>query len=307
MIVIASTKPYAKKMLIDAFQQYAAVGSYCLVGDDQAKDATTAACWFPDFDKLNQLPHLKLIHSMGAGIEHLDLNKIQPSHQVCRIVDKDHKLGMFNYLKWGVLYYQRYFDQYLQQQRKCIWKQFPQLTESDIQIGVMGLGELGAFVAEKLANEGYQVSGWSRSKKILSEVQCFSGLDEFDSFLKQSQLLINLLPLTKETFGILSKENFVKLPKGAVIINSGRGAHLHIQDLIDLIKSKHIRGAILDVFEHEPLDYASPLWKIPEIVITPHIASHAHLENVVKQIVENDQRIRQGLPLLNCVDIKRGY
>lgn len=307
MIVIASTKPYAKKMLIDAFQQYAAVGSYCLVGDEQAKDATTAACWFPDFDKLNQLPHLKLIHSMGAGIEHLDLNKIQPSHQVCRIVDKDHKLGMFNYLKWGVLYYQRYFDQYLQQQRKCIWKQFPQLTESDIQIGVMGLGELGAFVAEKLANEGYQVSGWSRSKKILSEVQCFSGLDEFDSFLKQSQLLINLLPLTKATFGILSKENFVKLPKGAVIINSGRGAHLHIQDLIDSIKSKHIRGAILDVFEHEPLDYASPLWKIPEIVITPHIASHAHLENVVKQIVENDQRIRQGLPLLNCVDIKRGY
>lgn len=92
-----------------------------------------------------------------------------------------------------------------------------------------------------------------------------------------------------------------------MIINSGRGAHLHIQDLIDSIKSKHIRGAILDVFEHEPLDYASPLWKIPEIVITPHIASHAHLENVVKQIVENDQRIRQGLPLLNCVDIKRGY
>ncbi|EHF3481035.1 glyoxylate/hydroxypyruvate reductase A [Acinetobacter baumannii] len=307
MIVIASTKPYAEKMLIDAFQQYAPVGSYCLAGDIQSKDATTAACWFPDFDQLNQLPHLKLIHSMGAGIEHLDLTKIQPSHQICRIVDKDHKFGMLSYLKWGVLYYQRYFDQYLQQQKKCLWKQFPQLTQSDIQIGVMGLGELGAFVAEKLANEGYQVSGWSRSKKILSEVQCFCGMDEFDNFLKQSQILINLLPLTKETCRILSKETFVKLPQGAAIINSGRGAHLHIQDLIDSIKSKHIRGAILDVFEHEPLDHTSPLWTIPEIVITPHIASHAPLETVVKQIVENDQRIKQGLPLLNCVDITRGY
>lgn len=307
MIVIASTKPYAQKMLLDAFQKYAPVGSYCLTEDYCASQATTAACWFPDLENLNQLPHLQLIHSMGAGIEHLDLAKIKSSHQVCRIIDQDHKYGMLSYIQWGVLYYLRYFDQYLQQQAERVWKQLPQLKASELQIGVMGLGELGAFVAEKLASEGYQVSGWSRSRKSLKHVECFANDAEFEIFLSKSQILINLLPLTDATRGILSQPTFENLPKGAAIINSGRGAHLKTQDLLDAIDSKHIRGAILDVFEQEPLDQQSPLWSRAEIVLTPHIASHAPLEVVVKQILENDRRISQNLPLLNCVNIKRGY
>jgi len=307
MIVIASTKAYAKQMLIDAFQQYAPEGSYCLEEDEHANQATTAACWFPNLDNLNQTPSLKLIHSMGAGIEHLELAKIKESHQVCRIVDQDHKFGMLSYLQWGVLYFQRFFDQYLKQQTKQIWQQHPQLKNADVHIGIMGLGEIGGFVAEKLASEGYQVSGWSKSKKSLKHVDCFAGDAELEVFLACSQILINVLPLTHETRGILSQSTFEKLPRGATVINSGRGEHLVIQDLLNLIDAKHIRGAILDVFEQEPLNPSSPLWNKAEIVLTPHIASHAPLEVVVQQILENDRRVMQGLPLLNCVNIGRGY
>lgn len=307
MIVIASTKPYAQKMLLDAFQAYAPADCFCLPDDVRAQTATTAACWFPDMDRLDQLPQLKLIHSMGAGIEHLDLHRIQHKYELCRIIDANHKQGMLNYLHWGVLYYQRYFDRYMQNQKKQCWQQYPQLQEKDVKIGIMGLGEIGAFVAERLANYGYQVSGWSQSKKQINAVTSYSGQFEFDQFLAESHILINLLPLTPVTQQILSAETFGKLPRGAALINSGRGGHLNEKNLLAYLKSGHLRGAILDVFEQEPLAPLNPLWEAENVLITPHIASHAPLDVVVAQIIENDRRLAMQQPLINVVDIKRGY
>lgn len=307
MIVISSTQDYARNMLLEAFQAYAPEDRFCLPDDPRAMQATTAACWFPDMEQLQQLPMLKVIHSMGAGIEHLDLKHIGSKYQICRIVDHDHKQGMLNYLQWGVLYYQRCFDLYMSQQRQQNWRQYPQLREQDICIGVMGLGELGAFVADKLSSAGYRVKGWSKSRKYLNGVDTYAGFDELNAFLAEIQILINLLPLTQETEQILSRKIFLQLAKGAAIINTGRGAHLNVNDLVECLESGHLRGAILDVFEHEPLTDAHPLWKTQNVVITPHIASHAPLNVVVKQILENDDRMINQQALVNTVDYERGY
>jgi glyoxylate/hydroxypyruvate reductase len=307
MIVIASSVKEIEKILLDSFQQYAPAGSFCMLDDVDAIDATTAACWFPHIEQLKELPKLELIHSMAAGVEHLDLAALSGQYKVCRIVDASHKQGMLSYLLWGVLYYQRYFDQYLLNQRQAIWHQFPQLQASDIHIGIMGMGELGAYVGQEFSKMGYHVLGWSKNLKYLDGIQSFAGQDEFPEFLSKTQILINLLPLTNETIGILSKTTFQHLPQGAVIINSGRGAHLLPDDLLEQLRAEHLRGAILDVFPEEPLDKNHVLWRSEGVVVTPHIASHASLKTVVEQIVENDERLMNKQKLMNQIDLSRGY
>ncbi|WP_109441344.1 2-hydroxyacid dehydrogenase [Acinetobacter haemolyticus] len=307
MIVISTTVPKIQKWLEDAFAKYAPNESYCLAHSAEALHATTAVSWFPDLDYLETLPQLKLIHSMAAGVEHLNLERIGQRYQVCRVVDQLHQKGMFDYLQWGVLYYQRFFDQAFEQKKQLRWRQYPQRSGAEIKIGIMGLGQMGGYISQRFAALGYQVSGWSRSLKSLENVQCFAGDSDFGAFLSQAEILINLLPLTESNRGILSRDLFDQLPERACVINCGRGQHLVEQDLIDYLDSGHLRGAILDVFSHEPLAVESPLWQHHKIVVTPHVASHAPWSVVVEQILENDRRIKQGRNLLNPIDTTKGY
>ena len=307
MIVIATRIPKVQKWLEDAFARYAPADSYCLMDSELAQHATTAIAWFPDLEQLQQLKNLKLIHSMAAGVEHLNLDQIKGHYKVCRVVDHHHQQGMFDYLQWGVLYYQRYFDLILAQQKQQIWQQHPQRDNASVTIGIMGLGHMGSFIATELASRGYQVLGWSRSEKNLSAVKCYSGQESFHDFLAQSEILINLLPLTQETKAILSKPTFDHLPQHACIINCGRGQHLLEEDLLDYLDQKRLRGAILDVFQQEPLAKDHPFWLHPNIVVSPHMASHAPWSVVVKQALDNDQRIQAGRELVNSVDIEKGY
>jgi glyoxylate/hydroxypyruvate reductase A len=143
MIVISSTVPNIEAILVKSFQKYAPVGSFCTVDSPEAEQATTAASWFPDLEKLRKLPELGLIHSIAAGVEHLNLNKIRSDQSVCRVLDPHHQKGMFDYLLWGVLYFQRYFDRMIQQQKQQLWKQYRQSYSHHIQIGIMGLGHRG--------------------------------------------------------------------------------------------------------------------------------------------------------------------
>lgn len=272
MIVIATDVPAIEKIVFDAFEKYAPPNSYCGLDDIRAKDATTAACWFPNVDKLLDLPNLELVHSMAAGVEHLNIQALNGKYKVCRIVNSSHKSAMFNYLLWGILYFQRHFDSYLKNNQKAIWQQLPQRPSSEFCIGIMGLGEIGHHVALQLRDMGYPVVGWSNSAKNIDGVQTFAGL-----------------------------------PSGAAIINTGRGGHLNAADLLSALDSGHLSGAILDVFEHEPLSSENPLWHHPNVVVTPHIASHANLNVVVQQIVANDQSVMAGQSLVNEVDVIRGY
>lgn len=307
MIVIATDVPAIEKIVFDAFEKYAPPNSYCGLDDIRAKDVTTAACWFPNVNKLLDLPNLELVHSMAAGVEHLNIQALNGKYKVCRIVDSSHKSAMFNYLLWGILYFQRHFDSYLKNNQKAIWQQLPQRPSSEFCIGIMGLGEIGHHVALQLRDMDYPVVGWSNSVKNIEGVETFAGKAQFSDFLQQPRVLINLLPLTPETKHILSAQTFEKLPSGATLINTGRGGHLNAADLLAALDSGHLAGAILDVFEHEPLSAENPLWHHPNIVVTPHIASHADLNVVVQQIVANDQSVMAGQSLVNEVDVIRGY
>lgn len=307
MIVIASTIPRVQKWLEQAFQQHAPADAFCLMGSEQAQYASTAAAWFPDLAALDALPELKLIHSMAAGVEHLQLERMELRYQVCRVIDAHHQKGMWDYLHWCVLYYQRYFDQALVQQKQQRWRQYPQRDNSDQKIAIMGLGHMGGYMAQQFAALGYAVFGWSLSAKTFENVKCYIGPQEQDAFLAQADILINLLPLTAENKGILSKELFNKLPQQACIINCGRGQHLMEQDLIHALDQERLRGAVLDVFSQEPLPEQHAFWQHEKILVTPHIASHAPQASVVAQILENDRRVQQGLALLNSVDRDKGY
>ena len=307
MIVISSTVPNIEAILVKSFQKYAPEDSFCTVDSPEAEQATTAACWFPDMKKLQKLPELGLIHSIAAGVEHLNLNEIRADQSVCRVLDPHHQKGMFDYLLWGVLYFQRYFDRMIQQQKQQLWKQYRQSYSHHIQIGIMGLGHMGGYVAKHFADMGYQVSGWSNSPKEIAQVKSYVGQEQLSEFLAHSQILINLMPLTADNTGILSEQLFKKLPDQAALIQVGRGQHLIEQDLLDALDSGHLRGAILDVFEEEPLTQDHPFWQHEKIVVTPHVASHAPMSVVVEQILENDRRLNLGLDLCHQVDVNKGY
>ncbi len=181
------------------------------------------------------------------------------------------------------------------------------MWQNHIQIGIMGLGHMGGYVAKRFADMGYQVSGWSNSPKEIAQVKSYVGQEQLSEFLAHSQILINLLPLTEENTGILSAELFQQLPEHAALIQVGRGQHLIEQDLLNALDSGHLRGAIVDVFEQEPLAAEHPFWQHEKIVVTPHVASHAPMSVVVEQILENDRRLNLGLDLCHQVDVNKGY
>ena len=307
MIVIATTVPKVQKWLEDALAKYAPQEAYCLAHTEQAQYATTAISWFPDLDYLESLPNLRLIHSMAAGVEHLNLKRIGEKYAVCRVVDEHHRKGMFDYLQWAVLYYQRFFDVLIEQQQRQYWKQPPQKFNSDIKIGIMGLGQMGGFIAKKFAQLGYQVSGWSRTLKEIDGVSCYAGNTSKSDFLSHSEILINLLPLTDENRGLIQLDLLKQLPAGACLINCGRGQHIVEHDLLVALESGQLRGAILDVFNQEPLVHDHPFWQHPKVLVTPHVASHAPWSAVIQQVLENDRRIQMDLELINQVNVIHGY
>lgn len=307
MIVIASSRPEVEKILIQVFKKYAPEMPITTPNTPQALQARTAACWFPDLSQLQQLPQLQLLHSIAAGVEHLDLAHLDHQYRVCRVLDQVHQQGMLDYVLWGVLYFQRAFDRYFTQAKQQIWQQQRQRSRQDICIGVMGLGHMGAFVAQALADLGYQVRGWSNSAKQLLNVDSFVGVKQQKAFLADCDILINLLPLTDATLAIFDQRLFQQLKKGAALIHCGRGQHLVEQDLLAALDTGQLSGAILDVFDQEPLAKSHPYWQHPHIVVTPHIASHAPMSAVVKQIIENNLRLQHGHALEHEVDLSRGY
>ena len=240
----------------------------------------------------------KAVHA-SAGVDHLPASVFASDVPLCRVVDEDFRHGMFEYALWGVLWFQRRFDRALAHQRERVWKMYPQRAAADYHVGVMGLGEIGGYIADQLARLGYRVSGWSRSEKQLAGVTCYRGEEALDSFLGSLDGLINLLPLTAQTRGILAAQLFNRLPAGAVLINCGRGEHMVNEDVLAALESGQLAGAVLDVFPQEPLPADDPLWRHPQVVITPHMASAAPAEVIARQLLENIQRQRRGLPLKN--------
>jgi glyoxylate/hydroxypyruvate reductase A len=276
------------------------------VGD--ADDIGFAFSWNHPPGEFQKYKNLKCIASLGAGVDHILRDPDLPAGvPVTRVVEPSMAQSMSEYAVLGVLNYCRQFDSFRADQSQKKWQPRIPLLAADMRIGIMGLGQLGKDAAKKLSYLGFPVTGWSQTPKDIEGVKCLVGEEALDDFLSQTRILICMLPLTPKTRGILNHKIFDKLPAGAYVINVARGQHLIEKDLLAALDSGHLAGACLDVFEVEPLPEDHPFWSHPNIIVTPHISSLTNPKAVAPQIIENYKRTITGQPLLNVVDMKRGY
>jgi glyoxylate/hydroxypyruvate reductase A len=264
--------------------------------------------WRPPSGTFARLPRLRLIYATGAGVDQLFADpELPPDLPIARLVDPAQGDEMAAYVMAVVLARHRQLALMADQQRAGEWR-FPEYRYvTDLRVGVMGLGALGATVAQRLALCGFPVAGWSRRPKQLSGITSYAGADGLDAFLARTDMLICLLPLTPQTDGILNAALFRGLPRGAYVVNAARGHHVVDADLIAAVDAGQLSGATLDVFRKEPLPAEHPFWRHPKVAITPHVASLAKPDSVADQIIENLRRLGAGAPLLNQVDRQAGY
>jgi len=276
------------------------------IGDMDAIDA--ALVWRPPTGLLASLPNLQVIFSLGAGVDHVFADAELPAEvPVVRLVDPALTSQMVEYVLLAVLHHHRRMDEYGAFQARGEWRQLPAADTAVCRVGVMGLGEIGSAVARALAGLGFSVAGWSRTPKALDGVESFCGADSLTRFLARSDVVACVLPLTPETTGILDALAFAALPKGAYVVNAGRGGHLVEDDLIAALGRGHLSGAWLDVCETEPLPPENPLWRQPNVTITPHVAGWVLPRTASVQVVENLRRVQGGEPPRNIVNPARGY
>ncbi|MET0083510.1 MAG: glyoxylate/hydroxypyruvate reductase A [Sedimenticola sp.] len=257
---------------------------------------------------LARLPGLKWVQSLWAGVDMLLADETYPRElPLVRLVDPMLSRSMAEAVATHVLALHRRLPLYAEQQRDGVWLQHDMPMASERCVGVMGLGALGRAAVEMLLAVGFRVIGWSRSAKQVEGVETFSGSDGMGAFLRQSEILVNLLPLTDETRGILNSSLFRQLPRGAQLINLARGAHLVEDDLLDALEDGTIGHAVLDVFATEPLPSGHPFWVNSRITLSPHVAALTNQASASKIVAENVRgyRINGTLPAL--VDPDKGY
>ena len=276
------------------------------IGDPAAIDY--ALVWRPEPGFLASLPNLKLILSLGAGVDHLLGDPRLPLHlPILRLVDPHMTDAMSEYVVLQVLRLHRRDLDYRNQQGAGVWRKLDQQNAGQRRVGILGLGELGQDAAKKLKALGFDVAGWSRSEKAVEGVRSYAGAAGLAPLLGRSEIIVCLLPLTAETEGILNKRTLALLPKGAALVNAARGAHLVEEDLLAALASGQISAAVLDVFREEPLPVDHSFWHHPRVVVTPHIAAFTNPATASPIILDNIRRFEEGRPLLNRVDPARGY
>lgn len=267
-----------------------------------------ALCWKAEIGVLSKFPNLKVIHSVGAAVDHITKTQnIKENQTICRIVDENLSNDMFEFLLATVLNHIKNLSIYQSQKEHQNWQPQTYKTFKDITISILGVGNIGAFVAEKLATLCFKVKGWALSEKVISSVETYKGDEEIAEFLIDTDILINILPVTPHTENIIDKEMLSQINKDAYFINVGRGEHLVEDDLIAVLNSGQLSGALLDVFKTEPLPKNHPFWKHPKILITPHIASITNIESAAVLVVENYQNHLNGLPLKHTLSLEKGY
>ncbi|CAJ2377224.1 MAG: Glyoxylate/hydroxypyruvate reductase A [Arenicellales bacterium IbO2] len=267
-----------------------------------------ALVWKPKPGALAAFPNLKIIFSIGAGIDHLLGEDVLPRGlPVVRMVERALTAGMTEYVLYHVLRFHRFMPQYEAGRREGAWREIPQTPAWRRRVGLLGLGVLGADAARALAALGFDVAGWSRGEKNIRGVASHHGARGLREMLARSEILVCLLPLTAQTENILNAETFAQLPKGAFVINAARGGHCMEEDLLAALESGHLAGAALDVFKTEPLEKSSPLWRHPRVYITPHIASMTVPATAAEHVMENIRRFRAGHELTHLADLAREY
>jgi glyoxylate/hydroxypyruvate reductase A len=254
---------------------------------------------------LRDLPALRLVQSLWMGVDALVADPtVPPDVPIARMVDPAMTRQMPEAALAHVLFLHRLGHVYARQQRERVWRQWPQPSAGARRVGVLGLGELGTRTATLLATCGFHVYGWSRTAKDIEGVEAHTDLE---TVLERSEILVNLLPLTEHTRGLLDASRLSRLPDGACLVNLARGAHVVDADLLAALDAGRLRHAILDVFAEEPLPPEHPYWTHPAVSVLPHVAAQSTPESCLPVVVENARRLASGLPLLHLVDRAAGY
>ena len=274
-----------------------------------AEQVLYAMVWEPEPGRLARFPNLRLISSAGAGVDQILSDPQLPPHvPVVRVTTDDTARRMAEYVCWAALSLMRRAPEIIAAQRSGGFDStLTGQTAPDTRVGVMGLGAMGAKSAELLVALGFQVAGWSARPKNLAGVESFAGDAALAPFLARSDILVCLLPLTPDTTGIIRAETLALLPKGAGVINAGRGGHVVEADLLAALDAGHVAGAVLDVFDPEPLAADHPLRAHPRVLVTPHVASFGSRKVRARHVAGVIAAFERGEALAGLYDPVRGY
>ena len=255
-----------------------------------------------------RFPNLKFVALIAAGADRLLADPGIPADlPIVRSVNPQRATTMAAWVLYHVIRHHRDFAAHEADQAEGHWRlrEFP--APERVRIGVMGLGDLGGAVARALVGLGYGVAGWSRARKNITGVENFVGPGDMKKFLARSDILVSLLPFSSDSDGLLDARAFAALPRGAYVINSGRGELIVEDDLLAAIGSGHLSGAALDVFRIEPLPADHPFWAHPKVAMTPHNSCMASAWYSVDVVIENIRRLEAGQPLTATIDRAAGY
>lgn len=277
------------------------------ISDLQVENVDIAIVANPDPNVLTRFSNLIWIQSLWAGVEQLISEGLSKNIKLVRLIDPQLSKTMAEAVLAWTLYLQRNMPEYAKQQIDKQWHQLPPITAKELRIGMLGAGTLSTAALQTLKKFDYQISCWSRAPKQLDGIKSYTGIDGLQSMLSNTDILINLLPLTQETHHLLDMKMLSQLPVGAKLINFSRGAIIDTQALLQLLKTGHLSHAVLDVFEHEPLSKSSPIWSNPSITVLPHISAPTNMSTAVEIVEKNVNMYRKSQVIPDFVNLELGY
>jgi glyoxylate/hydroxypyruvate reductase len=273
----------------------------------ELRDIEYLAFMHPDFDALPALPNLKAMFSRSAGVEAFINHPKLPKVPLGKVEPPGGDPMMTEYVVMHVLRFHRDMPAYQAAQAKREWRRVPIVRPEQRRVGFLGFGMMAKAPALVLKSLGFAISAWVRSPRNGEDVPIYHGRDQLEPFLKQTDIAVCLLPLTRETDGIFCARTFAMMPKGAMLVNVGRGGHVVDADLIAALDSGQLSYAALDALWPEPLPPESPLWLHPKVTVMPHVARRPTVAQLVTEMVANIRSLRAGEGLLQEIDIATGY
>ncbi len=292
---------------LQALQAALPEARWCLAPQPDVEIAVVAN---PPPGGLQGMPRLKLIQSLWAGVDRLVADATLPQGvPVARMVDPAMSQAMAETALWAVLSLHRGFFQYARQQQAGQWRPLPQRRADEVRVTVLGMGEIGSTVARRLVQQGYVVSAWRQrpGDSEVDGVQVRGGPGAQAALLARTDVLVNLLPLTADTRGLLDAACFARMPRGASVVNLARGAHLVDQDLLRALDDGHLAHAVLDVFHTEPLPAGHPFWRHPQVTVLPHAAALTDPRSAAAVVAANVRAVQAGRSVGHLVQRARGY
>jgi len=273
----------------------------------EVKDIKYLAFMHPDFDQLPAFPNLRAMFSRSAGVESFIDHPKRPKVPLGKVEPPGGDPMMTEYVVMHVLRFHRDMPAYQAAQAKREWRRVPITRPEQRRVGFLGFGMMAKAPALVLQSLGFKVSAWVRSPRQAAEVPLFHGRDQLQPFLAQTDIAVCLLPLTADTEGIFCARTFAMMPRGAMLVNVGRGKHVVEKDLIAALDSGQLSYAALDALWPEPLPPESPLWLHPRVTIMPHVARRPTVDQLVTQVAENLRSLKAGGRLLQEIDATLGY